>query len=59
MPWTRERVPVAMTHLPAPVRDKAVAIANALLADGMDEGLAIRIAIARARTWGERRGVLS
>lgn len=54
MPWTADRYPKAMTHLPPVVRDKAVEIANALLAEGMDEGKAIRIAIARAREWALR-----
>jgi len=51
MPWTADRYPVSMKHLPPPVRDKAIAIANALLAEGMDEGRAIRIAIAKAKAW--------
>lgn len=38
-----------MAHLPATVRVKAIAIANALLAQGYEEGRAIRIAIAQAR----------
>jgi uncharacterized protein YdaT len=54
MPWTEERYPVAMRRLPALVRSKAIEIANALLAEGIDEGRAIRIAIARAKTWAER-----
>ena len=41
-----------MKHLPPVVREKAIEIANALLEDeGMEEGRAIRIAIARAKTW--------
>lgn len=39
------------------VRDKAVEIANALLAEGIDEGRAIRIGIARAKQWALRRGL--
>ena len=34
---------------------KAIEIANALLADGMEEGKAIRIAIAKAEAWARRR----
>jgi uncharacterized protein YdaT len=41
-------------HLPAIVRDKAIEIANALLAEGYDEGRAIRIAIAQAKRWAAR-----
>jgi uncharacterized protein YdaT len=51
MPWTLERYPKSMQHLPAQVRAKAVEIANALLEEGMDEGRAIRIAIAKAKEW--------
>jgi len=54
MPWTAQRYPAAMRHLPEPVRAKAIEIANALLAEQMDEGRAIRIAIAKAKEWAER-----
>jgi uncharacterized protein YdaT len=40
-----------MAHLAPEVRDKAIEIANALLAGGHDEGFAIRVGIARARDW--------
>jgi uncharacterized protein YdaT len=46
-----------MRHLSEATRAKAIAIANALLAEGLDEGLAIRIAIARAEAWARRRGL--
>jgi uncharacterized protein YdaT len=42
-----------MKRLPSPVRAKAIEIANALLAEGMDEGKAIRIAIAKAKEWAQ------
>jgi uncharacterized protein YdaT len=51
MPWTDERYPAAMSRLPALVREKAIAIANALLMDGYEEGRAIRIAISQAKRW--------
>jgi uncharacterized protein YdaT len=54
MPWTPERYPVSMRHLPELVRLKAIEIANALLDEGMEEGRAIRIAIAKAKEWAER-----
>lgn len=54
MPWTPERYPDAMKHLPRYVRLKAIEIANALLAEGAEEGFAIRVAIARAREWARR-----
>ncbi len=49
MPWTGSRYPRSMTGLPAGVRRKAIAIANALLEEGCDDGRAIRIAIAQAK----------
>jgi len=58
VPWTPSRYPPAMTHLPEPVRDKAIEIANALLEGGMDEGKAIRIAIAKAKEWAAHRGLV-
>lgn len=57
MPWTPERYPVSMRRLPAPVRLKAIEIANALLDEGYDEGRAIRIGIARAKAWAARHGI--
>lgn len=51
MPWDETHYPAAMRQLPAPVRAKAIEIANALLAQGYDEGKAIRIAIAKAKEW--------
>jgi uncharacterized protein YdaT len=54
MPWTLERYPPSMQRLPVDVRAKAIAIANALLDEGFDDGSAIRIAIAKAREWAER-----
>ncbi len=57
MPWSLSHYPVAMKHLPLAVRIKAIEIANALLAEGHDEGSAIRIAIARAKDWAQRHGV--
>lgn len=57
MPWNAWHFPVSMRHLSEVTRDKAIAIANALLAEGMDEGLAIRIAIAKAEQWARRHGL--
>jgi uncharacterized protein YdaT len=53
LPWTPDQYPVSMRHLSEVVRTKAIDIANALL----DEGRAIRIAIARAEQWAQRRGL--
>ena len=54
MPWSEFNVPTSMRHLAEPTRMKAIAIANALLGEGMDEGRAIRIAIAKAKEWAAR-----
>ena len=54
MPWNSDYYPPSMSHLPVPVREKAIEIANALLEEGMEEGKAIRIAIAKAKEWAER-----
>ncbi len=54
MPWNSFHFPSSMKHLPSPVREKAIEIANALLDEGMEEGKAIRIAIAKAKEWAER-----
>jgi len=58
MPSTAEYYPVAMRNIPSPVRLKAIAIANALLARRMPEDHAIRIAIAQAKRWAYRSGIL-
>jgi len=54
MPWDETRYPPSMSRLAPPVRAKAIEISNALLAEGMDEGMAIRIAIAKAKQWAQR-----
>ena len=54
MPWSRDRFPPSMKHLAQDVRDKAIAIANALLAEGYPEGQAIRMAIGQAKQWARR-----
>lgn len=59
MPWTTERYPPAMGKLPPRVRDKAIEIANAVLARDGDEGKAIRIGIARAKRWANSSGELA
>jgi uncharacterized protein YdaT len=56
MPWTEQRFPPSMRSLAPWVRRKAIAIANALLDEGMPEGQAIRIAIAKAHQWAEQHG---
>jgi uncharacterized protein YdaT len=55
MPWNEDYYPDAMAQLEPVVRSKAIQIVNALLAEGHDEGFAIRVAIARAKQWAQRR----
>lgn len=57
MPWSPDRFPASMRHLSEPARMKAIEIANALLAEGMEEGQAIRIAVAKAKEWAARHGL--
>lgn len=57
MPWTVDDCPAAMRHLRSAARLKAIEIAHALLEEGMEEGMAIRIAIAKAREWAARHGL--
>ncbi|MFC5499359.1 hypothetical protein ACFPOE_17575 [Caenimonas terrae] len=56
MPWTAQHYPPAMRALSPLARQKAIAIANAILAEGADEGKAIRIGIAKARQWAAQVG---
>ncbi|HLH78643.1 MAG TPA: hypothetical protein VKV28_17725 [Candidatus Binataceae bacterium] len=53
MPWDENYYPRSMRNLEPEVRLKAIEIANALLAEGHEEGKAIRIAIAKAKQWWE------
>ncbi|CAG9165994.1 hypothetical protein LMG23992_00661 [Cupriavidus laharis] len=51
MPWNSGYFPASMKNLAPMVREKAIEIANALLAQGYGEGMAIRIAVAQAHRW--------
>ncbi len=57
MPWSQTYFPRSMANLDPIVRAEAIKIANALLEQGYDEGKAIRIAIAQAKRWAERRSL--
>jgi uncharacterized protein YdaT len=57
VPWNDDDYPVSMRHLSVPARLKAIEIANALLAEGMDEGKAIRIAISKSKEWAAHQGL--
>lgn len=49
MPWTATHFPAAMQNLMPAVRLKAVAIANALLEKGMDEGRAYALPLPKPK----------
>lgn len=49
MPWSASDYPKAMTNLSPKERTQAISIANAILKDGGDEGMAIATGIARAK----------
>ena len=55
MPWTKTDYPASLKNFMAPVRNKAIEIANALLNEGMEEARAIPIATARAEEWAANR----
>ena len=57
MPYTKKDYPDSLKYFMAPVRNKAIDIANALLADGNDESKAIAIATAQAEKWAENRNI--
>ncbi|GAB3806313.1 hypothetical protein GCM10028819_41450 [Spirosoma humi] len=57
MPWTKKDYPVSLKNFMAPVRNKAIAIANALLAEDTEEQRAIAIATAKAEEWATNRGI--
>ena len=49
MPWSVNDYPAAMNNLEPEVRNKAIEIANAMLRNGCDDGMAIRVGISRAQ----------
>jgi uncharacterized protein YdaT len=53
MPWSDTYFPRSMVNLAPRTRRKAIEIANALLAEGYEEGRAIRIGISQAKRWAE------
>lgn len=57
MPYTRTDYPDSLKYFMAPVRNKAIDIANALLADGNDDAKSIAIATARAEEWALKRNI--
>lgn len=49
MPWYNGDYPPSYKNQPVKLRDKAVEIANALLKEGVEEGIAIATGLKRAR----------
>ena len=57
MPYSKTDYPVSLKNFMAPVRNKAIEIINALLADGNDDAKAIAIGTAQAEKWAEGRNI--
>ncbi|GAB3499150.1 DUF2188 domain-containing protein [Spirosoma knui] len=57
MPYTNKEYPDSLKNFMAPVRNKAIAIANALLAEGSDDQKALAIATAKAEEWALKRSI--
>lgn len=51
MPWYNGNFPPSYKNQPIALRDKAIEIANALLREGAEEGLAIAIGLKQARKY--------
>lgn len=58
MPWYNGDYPPSYKNQPVKLRDKAVEIANALLKEGVEEGIAIATGLKRAREFfsNEKKG---
>jgi uncharacterized protein YdaT len=56
MPWYNGDYPPSYKNQPLPLREKAVEIANALLQEGVEEGIAIATGLKRAREHFEKEG---
>ena len=51
MPWYNGDYPPSYKNQPKKLREKAVEIANAMLLEGTDEGIAIATGLKRAREY--------
>lgn len=58
MPWYNGDYPPSYKNQPVKLREKAVEIANALLKEGIEEGIAIATGLKRAREFfrNEKKG---
>lgn len=55
MPWNNGDYPPSYKNQPKKIREKAVEIANALLLDGAEEGVAIATGLKNAREFFKSR----
>jgi len=55
MPWYNGDYPPSYKNQPPALREKAVEIANALLEEGAEEGIAIATGLKRARKYFEEQ----
>jgi uncharacterized protein YdaT len=55
MPWFNGNFPPSYKNQPVPLREKAVEIANQLLEQGADEGIAIATGLKRARLFFKKQ----
>lgn len=55
MPWYNGDYPPSYKNQPQYLREKAVEIANALLKDGVEEGIAIATGLKKAREFFEEQ----
>jgi uncharacterized protein YdaT len=55
MPWFNGDYPPSYKNQPLPLREKAVEIANALLQEGVEEGIAIATGLKQAREHFEKK----
>ncbi|WP_312746967.1 hypothetical protein [Sphingobacterium multivorum] len=54
MPWYNGGYPPSYKNQPVKLRDKATAIANALLEEGAEEGIAIATGLKKAREYFQK-----
>ena len=55
MSWNKINFPEPMRKLREDVRDRAIAIANQLVSEGMEESQAVATAMDRAEAWTHHR----
>ena len=58
MPWYNGDYPPSYKNQPEELRNKAVEIANELLLNGTDEGIAIATGLKRAREFFKKQGAV-